>query len=109
MTFEQNFNDLKQIFMDKDVSGIKDFLAFQFNIVGDGEGVFYAELKDGKLSIEPYEYYDNQAKFKATAQVFKDIANGKIDPVKAFLKGKLDVKGDLGKAGELRKLIKNKK
>lgn len=72
MTYEKNFNNLKKILMKADVSKIDGKLAFQFNIVGDGEGIFYAEIKDGKLNIEPYEYYDRDAIFIATAKVFTD-------------------------------------
>lgn len=105
MNFDYCFNDLKSIFMKRDVSGINDFLAFQFNIIGEGEGVFYAELKDGILSIEPYEYIDNQAVFIATYQVFKDIAIGKLNPIRAYITKKLTVEGDLDKAMKLQKLI----
>ena len=109
MTYEEIVGKALIVYAKADAKEITGHLAIQFNVRGEGEGAFYLEVSEGKVDIQPYEYYDNKAKFIATAQVFKDIANGKIDPVKAFLKGKLDVKGDLGKAGELRKLIKNKK
>ena len=44
--------------MDADVSDIHEHLAYQFNITGEAEGIFYAEVKDGKLFVEPYEYFD---------------------------------------------------
>ena len=35
----------------------------QFNVTGEAEGIFYAEVKEGKLYVEPYEYYDRDAIF----------------------------------------------
>ena len=58
MTYEEVFTQIKSIFMEADVSGEKEHLAFQFNVTGEGEGAFYAEVKEGTLCVEPYEYYD---------------------------------------------------
>ena len=38
--------------MKADVSKVDEHLAFQFNITGEGEGIFYAEAKDGKLYVD---------------------------------------------------------
>lgn len=38
MTYEEVFSQVKKIFMEADVSGEKEHLAFQFNIAGEGEG-----------------------------------------------------------------------
>lgn len=61
MTYEEVFTQIKSIFMEADVSGEKEHLAFQFNVTGEGEGAFYAEVKEGTLCVEPYEYYDRDA------------------------------------------------
>ena len=98
MTYEELFQKVKDMFSKADVSGIKEHLAFQFNITGEGEGAFYAEVKDGVLSIEPYEYYDRDAIFICSADTLLKIAAGKLDPVFAFTTGKLKVEGSLGKA-----------
>lgn len=104
MTYEENFSDLKKILMKADVSKIDGELAFQFNIIGDGQGVFYVKIKDGQLNIEPYEYYDRDAMFIATAKVFTKLAEGKLNPVLAFTTGKLKVEGNLDKALEIQKI-----
>ena len=54
MSYEEVFTKVKEIFMKADVSRVEEHLAFQFNITGEGEGVFYAEVKDGVLRVEPY-------------------------------------------------------
>ena len=105
MTYEELFQKVKAMFSKADVSGIKEHLAFQFNITGEGEGAFYAEVKDGVLSIEPYEYYDRDAIFLCSADTLLKIAAGKLDPVFAFTTGKLKVEGSLDKALELQKFL----
>lgn len=105
MTYEELFQKVKDMFSKTDVSGIKEHLAFQFNITGEGEGAFYAEVKDGVLSIEPYEYYDRDAIFICSADTLLKIAAGKLDPVFAFTTGKLKVEGSLDKALELQKFL----
>ena len=94
--------------MNADVSDIKEHLAYQFNIIGESSGIFYVEVKDGKLSVEPYEYYDRDAMFTATAKTFMDIVEGKLDPVLAFTLQKLKVEGNFDKALRLNELIKRK-
>ena len=105
MTYEELFQKVKDMFSKANVSGIKEHLAFQFNITGEGEGAFYAEVKDGVLSIEPYEYYDRDAIFICSADTLLKIAAGKLDPVFAFTTGKLKVEGSLDKALELQKFL----
>ena len=106
MTYEQLFRTIKEMFMKADVSNVSEHLAFQFNITGEGEGAFYAEVKDGVLYVEPYEYYDRDAIFICSADTLLKLASGKLDPVFAFTVGKLKVEGSLEKAMMLQKLIK---
>ena len=80
-------------------------LAYQFNITGEAEGIFYAEVKDGKLYVEPYEYFDRDAVFICTAETLFKLAEGKTDPVLAFTLGKLKVEGNIDKALKLKDLI----
>ena len=105
MTFETVFQTVKEIFMKADVSKVDEHLAFQFNITGQGEGIFYAEAKDGRLYVEPYEYYDRDAIFICSADTLLKLAAGKLDPVFAFTTGKLKVDGSLEKALKLQKFV----
>ena len=105
MTYEELFQKAKSIFMKADVSQIHEHLAFQFNITGEGEGAFYAEVKDGALYVEPYEYYDRDVIFTCTADTIFKLAAKKMDPIMAFTIGKLKVEGSLEKAMMLQKFI----
>ena len=109
MTYSEFFAEVKGVFMDADVSDVTEHLAFQFNIVGEAEGIFYVEVKDGKHYVEPYEYYDRDAMFICTAERLRKIAEGTLDPVNAFLTGRLKVEGNIDKALKLKGLIDSRK
>ena len=105
MTFEEIFQKVRDAFRDTDVSMINEHLAYQFNITGEGAGAFYVEVKDGKLYIEPFEYYDRDSLFICNAEVLFKLISGKLDPVVAFTMRKLKVEGDLGKALRLKEFM----
>ena len=105
MEFEELLAKVRKMAEGKDVSGT-DFLAVQVNITGDNSGVFYVEVKDGKVSIEPYEYNDRNCDITMSMDNLNKLIDGKLDPVMAFTLGKLKVGGDIGKALEFAKLVK---
>ena len=105
MTYAEMFAKVKGMLMDADVSDIHEHLAYQFNITGEAEGIFYAEVKEGQLYLEPYEYFDRDDMFTCTAETLFKLAEGKTDPVLAFTIGKLKVEGNIDKALRLKDLI----
>ena len=109
MTYAEMFAKVKGMLMEADVSDIREHLAYQFNITGEAEGIFYAEVKEGKLYVEPYEYFDRDAMFTCTAETLFEIADGKTDPILAVTLGKLKVEGNIDKALKLKELINRKK
>lgn len=109
MTYAEFFYEIKNKFMGADVSDIKEHLAYQFSIEdGEAGGIFYVEVKEGQLFVEPYEYYDRDAMFISDPDTFMKIAEGKVDPVWAFTTGKLKVEGNIDKALRLKEIIELK-
>ena len=109
MTYLELVNEIKEKFKDADVSEIQEHLAYQFNIEDkDAGGAFYVEVKDGKLYVEPYEYYDRDAIFTCAPEVLIKIADGEMDPVAAYLEQKLRVDGNIEKALRLKEIIEMK-
>lgn len=109
MTYAELFSMVKGKFMDADVSDITEHLAYQFNITGEGEGIFYVEVKEGKLYVEPYEYFDRDAVFTCKGETLLKLADGKMDPVLAVTLQKLKVEGNIEKALRLKTLIESRK
>ena len=110
MTYAEYFTSFKGRFMGADVSDIQEHLAFQFNIEDDeAGGIFYVEVKDGTLHVEPYEYYDRDAMFTCTPDILDKIADGELDPVEAFTQKKLKVEGNIEKALKFKEIVEMKK
>ena len=109
MTYAELFSKVKGMLVDADVSHVQEHLAYQFNITGEGEGIFYAEVKDCKLYVEPYEYFDRDVIFTCSADTLLKIMAGKKDPVLAFTLGQLKVEGDIDKALKLKDFVKENK
>ena len=105
MTYADMFSKVKGLFMESDVSDISEHLAFQFNITGEVEGIFYAEVKDGVLAVEPYEYFDRDAIFICSAETLFKLAEVRLDPSLAFTTGKRKVEGNIDKALRLKQII----
>lgn len=109
MTYAELFSEIKGKFMEADVRDISEHLAYQFNITGEGEGIFYVEVKDGILHVEPYEYYDRDVIFTCSANTLMKLADNKLDPVMAFTIQKLKVEGNIDKALRLKEIIDSKR
>lgn len=105
MNITQLIERLRTQFGSADLSSCSGLLAVQVNITGDNAGVFYIEIKDRKLSIEPYEYNDRNASITISMDNFLKLIDKKLDPVWAFTTGRLKVEGDTGKVLEITKLI----
>ncbi len=109
MTYAEFFSEVKGAFVGVDISDVQEHLAFQFNIIGEAEGIFYVEAKEGKLYIEPYEYFERDAIFICTADTLRKLISGELDPIAAFTVQKLKVEGNIDKALKLKELVdKNK-
>ena len=106
MTYADYFYEMKNKFMGTDVSNIHEHLAFQFDIEDEeAGGIFYVEVKDGQLHVEPYEYFDRDAMFTCSAETLRSMADGKLDPVMAFTVQKLKVEGNFDKALRFKELV----
>lgn len=105
MTYEEIVEKVKTRLKDVKEDKLNGFLAIQVNVTGEGEGAFYVEVKDGKLSVEPYEYNDRQAKVIMSSENFLKLLEGKLDPVAAFTLGKLKIEGSVEKVIEFSKML----
>lgn len=109
MTYEKIFSEVQKNFKKAKISNFTREFAFQFNITGDGEGIFYAAYKNGVLSVEPYDYQDRDVIFTADGKTITDIASGKLEPIDAINGGKLFVDGNQDIAKEIMLLINHRK
>ena len=106
MTYEELVAFVGKNVKKTEAKKIKNHIAVEFDIYGEGEGAFYVEVNEGAVSVEPYEYYDRDAKVYVTAEELVKIINSEKTPAESLDDGVLMVEGDVAAAQELMKLIK---
>ena len=108
MTYEKIFATVKKSFAKANTKSFTSEFAFQFNITGEGEGIFYVAFKDGVLAIEPYDYLDRDVIFTADAKTLIAVAEGKTEVDAAMNEGKLFVDGNTELAKQIGLLVAKK-
>ncbi len=107
MTFEEKFNEIK-LLANKRVKLERDF-AIEFKMTDEGfGGVFYMANKDGKFSVEPYDYLDRDAVFTADSSTIEGLLKGEIPPDKAISEGLVEIEGDMDAVQEMLKKCRKK-
>lgn len=107
--YEKVYASLKKAILDTNTSTFEGFFAFQFTVTGDAAGTFYMEFKDGKLSVENFDYKDATATFKADAKTFTALVEGKTSPADALKSGALVVEGNNAGCADIFNAIAPKK
>lgn len=105
MKYEELVKVLKDNCEPADASSVKEHIAIQFNVTGEAAGAFYLEIADGKVHIEPYEYYDRDVLVTVSEEDLIKIFEGNLDFVEAFNSGVLKAEGNLIKALALKDVI----
>lgn len=82
----------------------KDLVAVHFNLLDVSENM-YIEVKDGVLSVMPYEYNDNQAVVTASTETLDKLFSGALSMDEAISAGYVKVDGDIEKFKALAALI----
>ncbi len=95
MLYEELVDKVKKATQNTIVSKTIGHTAFQFNIEGEAEGAFYLEISDGKIYVEPYEYYDRDIIIVTTADVIMQMVECKLQARAAYSNGQLRVLGDV--------------
>ena len=95
MTYEELVENVKEAVKKSKVSKTVGHVAFQFNVEGEAEGAFYLEIDNGKINVEPYEYYDRDLIIVTSADVIMQMVEGKIQPRVAYTKELLKLYGDV--------------
>ncbi|MCD8068234.1 MAG: SCP2 sterol-binding domain-containing protein [Lachnospiraceae bacterium] len=107
ITFEELFPQIKDKLEQQDAVTVPGRAAFEFHIT-DLKGVFYVEADNGKGDVEPYDYYDKNGVFTASAVTYLALCNGSLTPVTAYAAGRLKVEGDADLVRTLEKLFSAK-
>lgn len=106
MDFYQNFEKIKSICEKKDASSFcGKRIVYEFVLTGEGGGTFYAEIDNGNVNMQPYDYHDNTCSMTISVSDFYALLENRLDPVMAYTLGKLKIRGDIGAALLLKNLF----
>ena len=95
MTYEELVERVRTATQNAKVSKSVGHVAFQFNVEGEAEGAFYLEIDEGRINVEPYEYYDRNVIIVTSADVIMQMIEGTVLPMVAYTNDMLRAYGDI--------------
>jgi putative sterol carrier protein len=78
----------------------------QFSIAGEGGGQWAVTVDDGRVSVQKGSHPKPELILKADAKDAASLMTGKLNPMTAFMTGKIKLVGDMGLAMKLLGLLK---
>jgi len=82
---------------------------FTFDVTGDDGGKWHIDLKNGAGSVGVGDKEGSDVTLTLSSENFVKMFSGQLNPTQAFMSGKLKIKGNMGKAMALEKLMKKLK
>lgn len=81
----------------------------QMNLTGSTPSEYLITVKDKKAKIEQRKVTNPTISITSTLEDLNSIADGKLDPTKAFMTGKIKVKGNMVIVMQMINIIKDMK
>ena len=78
---------------------------YEFVITGDNGGTWTVDLSKEPGTVSPGSQGNAKCTVTASSPDFMNIVSGKMNAQMAFMSGKLKIKGDMGLAMKLQKVI----
>ncbi|PIE81909.1 MAG: sterol carrier protein [Chloroflexi bacterium] len=76
-----------------------------FDLSGDGGGAWTVSIADGKCDVKEGVADDPTATIKMAAADYEAMTSGKLNPMMAFMSGKIKVDGDLNTVMKIQSLF----
>ncbi len=102
-TVREIFDRMPQLFRKDGARGLTAI--YQFDISGEGGGQWYAAIREGELTVGEGAHAAPQVTITMAAGHFVDMVEGRLGGMRAFITGKLKVKGDMMLAGRMQKFL----
>ena len=94
VTYEQIVQKVRKTFENADAREVFEHVAIEVDIVGEGAGAFYFEVAQRACVVEPYNYYNNDGRIIATADVLLKLASKKLHMREAWQTGQIQFEGN---------------
>ncbi len=92
MSARERFATLQQRFRPEAARGVN--VSFQFNLTGPGGGKWFVTIRNGKLTVKEGTGPNPTATLTASAEDYVKMAEGEMNKMVAFVRGRLKVEGD---------------
>jgi putative sterol carrier protein len=103
-TVDEIFSRMSELFIPEKAAGVDASVAYR--ITGAGGGDYTSVVKDGSFTLLREAKADAQATLTMAAEDWIALNEGRLDPVSAFVSGKLKIAGDQGLAQKFPKFFK---
>lgn len=97
------FPQMVERFDPKKAEGIN--AAIQFDLGGDNGGMYWLKIMDGAAQTGEGAVENPKLTLKASAEDFAGMLAGAVNPMQAFMTGKIKIQGDTGLAMKLMPLL----
>jgi putative sterol carrier protein len=77
----------------------------QFDMTGDGGGQYYVTIGAGSCAVAEGSTPNPNMTMTAAASDYIDLINGVLNPMQAFMQGKIKIQGDMSLAMKLQTLF----
>ncbi len=103
-TFTELFAQMKEKLEKTGSTALTGHAAYEFHI-SDLDGIFYVEIHDGQIDVQPYDYYDHNGVFTASAATYEALCDGTLTPITAYAAGRLKTSGGTDQVKEFMKIL----
>ncbi len=97
MTYEDVVYSAREAFENADARHIFEHIAVQVNMTGEGSGIFYIEVAERAVCVEPYDYYDRDALVTLSSDTVMALTRGELKLKEAMDRGLIRIEGNMDK------------
>ena len=104
MSISELFNSMPGRFQADKAAGAE--MGILFNLSGDDGGQYFVNINNGKLEVsEGAPVATPNSTVNMSAEDFKAMSSGSLNPMMAFMTGKIKVDGDLNSVMKFQSLV----
>ncbi len=99
------FPTMASRFLPEKAEGVNAIIAF--DLAGDNGGQYWLRIADGKIDSGEGPADNPKLTIKANADDYAAVASGAMNPMQAYMSGKLKIQGDMGLAMKFMNMFAN--